>query len=363
MYKFSRYEIASRKNFTFRTARFFSTWGLKHLSIPHIEIEPELTELKKENSVFLYTGLHKSLWETTGVLSALYLSGLEIPFAGMGDNLIKGKFFHKLARKAGVFVIKRAKNRREILESAKQLKEYIISFLAQAVDVMVYPEGTRKNIPERGRYGDFFPTVFEATLEYEKNKKEIVAQENDLAVHNSYIIPFNVDYSHVREAKEMVENIGGKPRTLHILDSLSMIANVGHTFISFGKPIKVSDNLDKNRKELSLKVRKECLDLVKILPINLVAQSFVSCYERMSEKNITEIDDSCILESIKRNMDKLKDFKESFRLFSLDDSPVEIWEMVKKSEPHFRTLEFHNIRLYRLYANYIEHYFSTSPGK
>lgn len=337
-------------------AKFLSIWGYKYLTRPHVEFHEDLKPLKKEKSVFLYTGLHKSLWETAGILVAIHLGGLPIPYAGMGDNLVKGKFYHWLIGKAGVFLIKRATNRREILESAKMLKDYVFNFIANGVDVMLFPEGTRKSIPSRGQYGKFFPTTFEALLEYEKNKEEIIEKYKDLSPYNTYIIPLNVDYSRVREDREMLEDYKkGKPRTLHIKDSLKMVKKIGDTYISFGSPVNVGDNLEKNRKELSVHVREKCLDLVKILPINIVSRAILdSTVEDRIETGKIET-------NISRIIQKLSHLKDRFRGFTADDNPGDILGKVVKYEFTFRQkhIAMKHLPFYRLYANYIGHYFES----
>lgn len=99
------------------------------------------------------------------MLSALYLNKLPIPVVGMGDNLIKGKLFVTLAKNTSVFLVKRGRTRREIVESAKELKKNMYSFMAYGKDVLLFPEGTRTNIPKTGEYGGFFPTAFDALID------------------------------------------------------------------------------------------------------------------------------------------------------------------------------------------------------
>ncbi len=357
MFELSRKGISNRENLAYLLAKIFSNWGYKRLARPHVELHQGLKELKQENSVFLYAGLHKSLWDTTGILSALYKARMPIPYTGMGDNLVKGKLFQTLARKAGAFIIKRPRTRKEILESARMLKEHIINFIAHGADVMVYPEGTRKNIPQKGRYGDFFPTAFEAVLEYEKNKDKFLSQNKGLPGYHVYIVPFNIDYSKVREDTEIIEDDGSKPFTLHIFDSLKMLRNIGDTYISFGNPIKIAKNLEKNRKELACYTREKCLELVKILPINIVSSSVIDAYKASKDQEGPIINIDKILDHIKKSLQRLKSLKDRFRNFTIDDNPLEIFRKVSRYEKNFRKIEVKNLKLYQLYANYIKHYF------
>jgi len=356
MFEFSKKEITSRNNLIFFLARTLFTLGTKHLARCHVEIPDSIKKLKQGNGVFLYAGLHKSLWETTSTLSTLYLHKLPIPYPGMGDNLIKGKFFQSLSKKAGLFLVKRPKTRREIIESAKMLKHYTMNLIAHGIDGMVYPEGTRRNVPDTGKYGNFFPTAFEALLEYEKHKEEILQQNKDFTRHNSYVVPFNLDYYKVREDSEMTEVIGGKPRTLHVFDFLKMIKKIGHVYITFGKPINIAANLDKNRKQLAELSKQKCLELVKILPINIVSRSILDAYDNDKIK-IKEI-----FNNIAGNIEKLKHLKDRFRGFGIGDAPEEIMNKVSTYEKSFKKIDVKYLRLYRLYANYIRHYFEDSKA-
>lgn len=356
MFGLAKEEIVRRNIFVYLWAKFVSNAGYRIFSRSHVENPFDLRKLKKENAVFLYTGLHKSLWETSGVLSSIYLQKMPIPFTGMGDNLVKGKFFQRLASKAGVFLVKRAKTRSEVLESSKKLKQYILYYMAKGIDVSIFPEGTRRNIPEKGHYGNFFPTAFEALLEYEKNKEEILATHKKLIPHDAYIVPFNVDYSKIREDHELVGELGTRPRTLHILDSLKMVRHIGDLYISFDEPIKIADNLDKTRKELAAYTRQKCLELVKILPINIVSRALVDAYEN------GQIKKDKIMDCIRKNIETLAHLKDRFRGFAPDENPKDLLDKVARYEENFRKIDAVHLPFYQLYANYIRHYFETSDA-
>lgn len=354
MFGLNKDEVVRRNTLIYLWARLISNTGYRIFSRSHTESPSEFRKLKKKNAVILYTGLHKSLWETTGVLSAIYYQKLPIPYAGMGDNLVKGKFFQNLVSKAGVFMVKRAKTRRDVIQSSKKLKDYILYYMAHGTDVSIYPEGTRRNIPENGRYGNFFPTAFEAVLEYEKTKDKLLAENKKLTARDVYVVPFNVDYSKIREDFEYVKSSDSKPRTLHILDSLKMLKRLGDLYISFGTPIKISDHLDKTRKELAVYTRERCLELVKILPINIASLSILDAH---AEGQMTT---DKILEHIGLNLKKLDPFKDRFRGFEAGENPRDILEKVAKYEVTFRKIDTEHIPLYRLYSNYINHYTQVS---
>ena len=351
--------ISDRRKWALGIAKLISIIGYKYLAHPVMEIHEDFPPLRNKNSVFFFAGLHKSLWETSGILAGLYLNldKFEIPYAGMGDNLVRGKFFQSLAKKIGIFLVKRVDSRKGILESAKLLKDFTFHLISRGKDVMVFPEGTRKNIVTQGSYGQFFPTVFEALLEYEKNKENILAADKDLKPYDAYIIPTNVDYSKIREDKEMLAD-HKKPRTLHVLDSLKMVRHIRETHISIGKPIRVADHLEKSRKELAAYTRERCIELVKILPINVVSQAIVDSAtdDRLEIGNVEE--------NIRRTMQKLAPFSDHFRGFSPDDPPASLLEKVAGYESTFKPKYIHigNLDFYRLYANYIGHYYTQGDS-
>src|SRR5664280_1040264 len=176
-YPVAALDVSDRRNVYYWTAKTLAMLGHRFLVRPHVEMDDDVAALKRRgDAVFLYCGLHKSLWETSGVLPPLHLAGLPVPYVGMGDNLVKGRAFQHLSWKIGAFLVRRPANRKEMLESARKLRDDVLSFLANGLDVMV---------------GDG----------------------------------------------------SGKPRTLHGLDSLSMIRNIGDTYLSYGKPVRVADHL------------------------------------------------------------------------------------------------------------------------
>ncbi len=345
-------KILRHRGLTFLIARSISNWGYKHLTKAHVEFNNDLLDLKHKGSVFLYTGLHRSLWETSGMLSALNINKLPIPVVGMGDNLIKGKLFVTLAKNTSVFLVKRGKTRREIVESARELRKNMYSFMAYGRDVLLFPEGTRTSIPRTGEYGGFFPTSFDALLEYEKDKK---SKSSDLAGIKHFdvnIIPFNCDYSVIREGRELAGFNAETPRTLKIWDSLKMLKHIKDVYITFGSPIKVSDHLGKTRKEVAVMTREKCMELIKILPVNLVARALV---ESITEK---KYDMESIYKKIEVVMKKLAIHKDKLRGFSDNSSPEKIFLSVSESIPDFRNPSPEKLSLYRLYSDYINHYFN-----
>jgi 1-acyl-sn-glycerol-3-phosphate acyltransferase len=350
-------DYSDRRNPVFWTAKTLALLGHRFLTHPHVEMHDEINALKhRSGPVFLYCGLHKSLWETSGVLAPLHIEGVPLPWVGMGDNLVHGALFRYLSKKIGTFFIRRPSNRREMLESARKLRDDVLSFLAHGLDVLVFPEGTRKNIPAQGRYGDFFPAAFDAALEYEHSKGAILASNPALVEREIFVVPFNVDYSRVREAEEMVGQEGGKPRTLHVLDSFSMIRHIGDTYISYGRPIRVADHLNLDRKGLAALARQRCLELVKILPVNVASCAILEL------EPAPAVSPTALHEAVRRVVEALRPHADRFRGFVPGDALESIVRRAAQVHVDFRRLAPENIALYKLYASYIAHYMETAPA-
>ncbi len=350
-------DCSDRRNLVFYTARAITLLGHRFLVRAHLELAPEVVAIRQgSDAVFLYCAIHRSLWETTGLLAPLHLARLPLPYVAMGDNLIKGRLFQSLSKLIGTFMVRRPANRKEMLESARRLRDDVLSFVAHRLDVLIFPEGTRKNIPLHSRYGDFFPASFDALLEYERNRDAIVASNPGLRPLETWIVPLNVDYSRVREAVEMVAEEAGHPRTLHVLDSLSMIRGIGDTYLSYGTPIRVADHLDLDRKALASLARRRCLDLIKILPVNVVSRA------RLGLEDRGPVPAAALESAVRGVVAELRPHAARFRGFVAGDDPALIVRRARRSGLDFRAMDPHREGLYRLYAAYIGHYLPGASG-
>jgi 1-acyl-sn-glycerol-3-phosphate acyltransferase len=344
-------ETPARKNLVFFVAKSIALAADRLLVTTHVELDDELLRIRREpGSVFFYVGLHRSLWETSGVLVPIHKARLPLPFVGMGDNLIHGRFFQGLSKRVGLFLIRRPSSRGDMLESARRLRDDVLAYLARGLDVLLFPEGTRTNVAKRHTYGDFFPAAFEALLEYERNKERICAANSGMTPREMYIVPLNVDYSQVREGEELVDHGTRRPRTLHVFDSLSMVRHIGDTFLSYGKPIRVADLLQLDRKRLAAESRRQCMELVKILPINVASLAMLRL-DASAPFSQVQLEDS-----IREVVASLAPRADRFRGFSLSDAPGEIVRRARQRQIGFERLDPESIALCRLYADYVRHY-------
>jgi hypothetical protein len=347
-------DFSNRRNLAYFTAKHIALLSHSLLAHAHVEMDEGIVRTRRQpGAVFFYAGLHKSLWETSGALVPLYHAGLPVPYVGMGDNLVNGRFFQNLAKRVGTFLIRRPTSRRETLESARRLRSDILGLVARGVDLAVFPEGTRKSVAKRGTYGDFFPTAFAPLLEYEQNRDRLLAANPGLVARDLYIVPFNVDYTRVREAHEVLGESAARPQTLHVFDSFSMIRHIGDTYLSYGRPLRVAERLDLDRKGLAAECRRLCLDLVKILPVN------VACLAAL-RLDPAAFSRAALEQSVGQSVEALRSYAGRFRGFSADDPPAEILRRAERHSFSFERLAPEDRPLHQLYAGYVRHY--LAPG-
>ncbi|MBN1196135.1 MAG: 1-acyl-sn-glycerol-3-phosphate acyltransferase [Candidatus Aminicenantes bacterium] len=336
--------IPPRNRLVFGLARRFGIWGFRLWCRPHLELNPDLRKIADNGAVFLYAALHKSLWETTGIQVALTESGMEVPWVGMGDNLVRGRFFQGIVERAGGFLIRRPRNRRDLILSARQLRDSVLSLLETRRSVLVFPEGTRRSIPDHHRHGPFFPAVFEAVLEYAREQESRDGEK----MPPVFIVPVNVDYAKVREDREMLGRRSG-PLTLHVRDSVKMIRHIGDVYVSFGAPFDVSTLTHMDRRSLAEETRNACLDLVKVLPVNIVAHGMLRAFRN------GHVDSGHIHDGIAAVMDELNPYAHRLRGMSFRDDPPELIRRVARFNPLFRDFSLRTLPVVRLYADYIAH--------
>ncbi|MDY0296601.1 MAG: 1-acyl-sn-glycerol-3-phosphate acyltransferase [Acidobacteriota bacterium] len=351
MHRKRKAHVPPRSRLVFGLARRFGIMGFRLWCRPHIEFNPELKKLAEGNAVFLYAALHKSLWETTGIQVALTLSGMDVPWVGMGDNLVRGRFFQAIVERAGGFLIRRPRGRRDLIVSARQLRDSVLSLLETRRSVLVFPEGTRRGIPDHHCHGPFFPAVFAAVLEYARD----LADHGDSGKPAVFIVPVNVDYAKVREDREMIRRRNG-PLTLHLLDSLKMIRHIGDVYVSFGAPMNVSELIHLDRRELAEQVRTACLELVKVLPVNVVAHGVLRAEREGSME-------SCrVHRGIRSVLVDLKPHAHRLRGMSLEDEPAELIRRVALFNPLFQKFTHSMLPVARLYADYIAQFLPLADG-
>jgi len=337
MKRIEKSSVTRRNPLIYGTAVVLSRFGIRYLSHTHDEISPKMKSLKKEGFRFLYTGLHKSLGETTGVQAVLQRNQYKVPYAAMGDNLIRGRFYQAIAKRSGLFLVKRATGRQGLLESAASLKSAIKAHIESGIDVIVYPEGTRQNIPQFGRYGTFFTAAFEAAVELSQSGQKLA------------LVPVNIDYSHVREDKEMLYSASRHPRTLHVLDSLKMLSHLGDIYVSIGDPV-VPDSEQWNRKTLAARLHQDCLNLIKVLPVNVISWAIYT----LRQQSI--IDNERLYREIEKNIEHLAPYQERFRNFNTQSRGKELYQELVQKRKEFNRWSEENENLskfFKLYRDYI----------
>jgi 1-acyl-sn-glycerol-3-phosphate acyltransferase len=323
-----------RDKLLFFTLRNISRLAIKTTSFKHYDI-PEVTQEIMDYQKFygdisiLYVGLHKSLWETIGVPYAINKFGGEIPFVMMGSNLVKkstGILEHILRsslERSGVVIVDRDDCPR--LSSA-QLASDIEYLLSNNIPTMLFPEGTRS---KSGIPGDFKSAGFQGVI--------------DAAKHGpTAIIPFNVDYSSVNEAKEYLK-MSTTPYSFKFKELPKWFKNFGDIYISFGLPIVVDSFND--RKSLAIQTRNACLDLVKIQPVNILSEAML----RLNPVAGSSVDMRQLYGIINSVLIELLPHKEKFQGI-MSGTPEEI---ITNSN---LLISSGMDKMYNIYAGYIRHY-------
>ncbi|MFH0869639.1 MAG: 1-acyl-sn-glycerol-3-phosphate acyltransferase [archaeon] len=359
------------RGLTYQVIKYLVLIGDKLLSNIHVEGTGKLKELKRESdgrALFLYASTHTSLFETTAVPATLYREKLPVPYACMGDNLVKGEPWQRRVRKLGAFIMKRPETA-GMRASRDSLVQGLEAHLEAGKDMLIFPEGSRTCIIRKGERGVFHPACFEQVQAFQRSHLTEASRGSIVGDPELYIVPVTVSYSKVKDAKDMLESVA-KAKTLKPRDVLKVILKpVGHVYISFGEPIRVMDYLDTNRKELAGMTRQRCLELVKILPVNVVGEALmretVECYDG------GKINCDRVLFYITQVRNELGwQYPEKFRRFTPQSSPEEIFrkgrgeELVKDYERRTvmqaliegRGLQGTQQSLAKLYASYIGHY-------
>lgn len=335
-------EVAGR-GLTYHVAKYLALMGDMLLSDVHVEGTARLRKLKRMSdgkAMLFYTSLHKSLWETSGIPTALYRAGLPVPYPCMGDNLVKGETAQKWARRLGLFIIKRP-TASDRLESRRSLIKGLEAHLEAKKDILIFPEGSRTCIVKNGEHGVFYSTCFGQAQLFQKSHIIASGEQKPVADPELYIVPVNVDYSKVKDARDMLRSVS-QAKTMRPNDLFKVIfRQIGPVYISFGDPISVMDYLDLGQRDLASMTRQKCLDLVKILPVNITAQALLRSKTAVYGE---------VIGNIAEVRDMLSPHFDRFRGFTLMTGPEKIYGagMADKLRK--------NIGLAKLYASYIGHY-------
>ncbi len=236
-----------------------------------IFIHPETEQLLKINHPPIYfAGIHRSFWETTALIVQIGNNSTKTPYILMGDNLP----LHNLAKKAGVIIYPRLKNKS--LEAKKnsitKTKEILKEHWLNNEDIIIYPGGGRSY---DGLSKPFGKMGFEIVKEVSK-EKEI------------YIVPFVVDYHSFRD-RELHTFIKyhsgeiGSAQKLTIPDWINFTQKMDTTYTRIGAPIKVNPEI--NTTSLTKTTYEEALNLTKILPENVLALARQRAYSSILYKS------------------------------------------------------------------------------
>jgi hypothetical protein len=127
--------------------------------------------------------------------------------------------------------------------------------------------------------------------------------------------------------------------------------------VAYGQPARVSEFLALDRKELAAECRRRCLDLVKILPVNVASTAMLSLDASVPFSR------AGLEAAVQRTVAALSPHAARFRGFSPDDPPAAILHRARRAQCTFDELRPGEAPLHRLYAAYIQHYLEPkAPG-
>ncbi len=309
---------------------------IKTTSFKKYDIHPQAQKLmskqkKEKNCSLVFAGPHRSMWETLLVPYTIAWHDGNLPFVAMGNNLVnkesgkKKKVFDYITSRMGALAIERENNPKSAIPVMIKAIEEIIS---ENENFMIFPEGTRSR---DGLIKEFTPSAFQGIIDAAKNT-------------DVYIIPVNTDYSILYEINSFAE-ANSKTYRFKAKDYRKWRSTfLEDIYISFGKPVKVNETDE--RKELAYNTREDCLDLVKILPINVVSEAILQLDLRENEY----IHPKSLEASVDNVVADLEEFQSKFRGFNVNTQSKKIIEKAKqKINPEL-------MPVYEIYGNYIAEY-------
>jgi hypothetical protein len=286
-----------------------------------------------------YLGPHKSLDDTLLTINAIYENGGQIPYFVLGTNLVRGVSTILMIFLGGIYI-----DRKEKFKSARVIPEKMKMHWRIGHDTIKWPEDGREKfgVIEKWRNSDA-----KAAIEYSKYGKIFLMTHNldgfdvtdmDRMVRKDPDMTID-DYIAIRDDKkkkdEFMKNI--KPYTLRAWHLPDWWKDLGNKYVSFGEPIEVKPTDDIQK--LSNYAKERSLQLVKILPNNIMAEAI------MRTRGI--FDERTLLNTIEQIIDELSPHSDKFREFNNGEDIM-----------HKSTLTFHEKpRKYDIFSGYIRHYF------
>jgi hypothetical protein len=316
----------------------------KHYEIPKNSLNLIKSQRKYDNCIIAYDGLHRSLAEVVMDPYAINIHGGNITSMMMGNNLLRkdaGKRERRLAfsleRANVVALVERLKNK---MQQADRVAFDMYTRLTRDICTFVYPGGTRSR---DGSFKKFYSAAYQGMIDAAKVLRSTISPSKDKLL---YLIHVNVDYSKTLEVREFVaENHDpNKPHSFSMRKDLKkFFKNPGHVYVSFSEPILIHPYDD--RKKLAERSMQECLDLVKILPINIMSEAMI----RLNPTPGSVINKHRLYGLIDDVIDDLSPHQHKFRRVTIGNAE----KIVSRSR---LPLDSRLMDMYKVYANYIGHY-------
>lgn len=280
-----------------------------------------------------YIGPHKSLDDTIIILNAIQENGGEIPYFVLGTNLIRGISVIPMILLGGIYI-----NRKEKFKSARVIPEKMKMHWNRGHDTIKWPEDGREKF---GIIEKWHNSDAKAAIEYSKYGKIFFIPNNldgfevtdmDRMLKND---PDMQIEEYINKKEEIRKNI--KPYTFRIWHAIDWWKNLGNKYVSFGEPIEVKPSDDIHK--LSNYIKEKSLDLVKILPNNIMAEAIMRTKGNFNER--------ILYNTIEKIIEELSPHQNKFREFRNADDIINKSTLTFKEKP----------RKYDIFSGYIRHYF------
>ncbi len=237
-------------------------------------------EKLEQNKAYLFISNHRDIILDTSLLNvALYDHGLVMTASAIGDNLVQKEFLLKLSKLNRNFLVQRGLSPRELLQSSKQMAEYMYHLLSKENRSVwiAQREGRTKDGNDATHQGvlkmiamasdenqvmDFFKKikVVPVSISYEYDPTDALKMPQLLALSNDevYIKEKNEDFI------TLLSGIIGQKKRIHI--------HVGDVLENeFEKIKEENDNNNKQIQALAQTIDDSILQTYKLWPTNFIA--------------------------------------------------------------------------------------------
>lgn len=263
-----------------------------------------LDAISKGNHEVVYLPCHRSHMDYLLIGHTIFKNGYMAPHVAAGINL-NFWLVGPLLRRSGAFFIRRTFSGNQLY--AQVFNEYVNSLLVRGFPVEFYPEGGRSRTgrmlaPKTGM-------VSMVVKSFLKNSNRPIV-----------FVPIYVGYDKLIEGRSFLNELGGKKKTgesfKQLFKARSILKfNFGKAYVSFGKPIYLSDYLDKTLEGWKTKRWEDESNGAVVQAVNKLARKSLECINSTSVLNSSSLIALVLLSVPKKAMseDSLSSMVKSLR--------------------------------------------------